>query len=185
MLTLLLALSCGPPVPEAPWRERIASWQPSQPIPDVPLLNQHGEPFSLAHMRGSWLAIGFIYTRCPKAEACPMTMQRLVALQEARTDEDLRFLAVTLDPEHDTPERLRAFGDRHGVDWSLWTFATGDPELVSDALPSLFNVFGVPDGDQIDHNVRTVLLEPGLTYGTAFDDNAIDPPAILAAVRGD
>jgi len=167
------------------WEQQVAEWHHTDPIPDFVLVNQDAEPFQLASLGEEHLLVTFLYTRCPVAEACPLTMNRLMAIQEAARGERFHILAVTLDPASDSPERLRAYGERRGVDWDLWTFATGPEALVADALPSLFNVFAVPDGEQIDHNVKTVLLEPGLTWGTAFKDNEFDASAVLERVRGD
>jgi cytochrome oxidase Cu insertion factor (SCO1/SenC/PrrC family) len=183
MLLLLLALSCAPREPVQPWRESIASWQPSQPVPDVPLVDQHGESFDLARTRGKWLVIGFIYTRCPKAEACPMTMQRLVALDRAAQERGLELgvLALTLDPAYDTPPRLRAFATRHGADPRRVVLATGEPELVAEALPSLFNVIALPgEGGTLDHTVRVVLLDPEGHVAGRWSDEAITVDAVLA-----
>ena len=183
MWSIWVLAACGEATPS--WQEKVEGWHHAEPIPDFTLTNQEAEDFSLASMAEGHLLVTFLYTRCQVAEACPMTMQRLVAIQEARRAEELKILGVTLDPSHDTPERLKAFGDRHGVDWDLWTLATGPEALVGEAFPSLFNVFSIPDGDDRDHNVRTVLLEPGLTWGAAFDDNKWDADAVLARVRGD
>ena len=180
---LAVLVACTSSAPN--WEQQVADWRHTDPIPDFALVNQRSEPFRLGSLAAKHLLVTFLYTRCPVAEACPMTMQRLMAVQQQRTTEDLHILAITLDPDNDTPAKLLAFGDDYGVDWDLWTLATGPRGLVADALPSLFNVFGVPDGDQIDHNVKTVLLEPGLTWGTAFKDNEFGASAVLELVRGD
>lgn len=183
MLPLLLLLACGAPSPD--WRPAVEAWTAGEAIPDVPLVDQSGAAFSLGDTRGHWLALGFVYTRCPKAEACPMTMSRLVALDAAahERDLDLRLLAVTLDPAHDTPARLAAFGERYGVDTDRFRLATGEAELVSEALPSLFNVIALPGaGETLDHTVRIALLDPdGRTAGT-WTDEAIAVDAVLTRI---
>jgi len=175
--------ACGRPTPT--WQAQVDNWHHTEPIPNFTLIDQGARPFELASVADRHVLVTFLYTRCRVAEACPMPMQRLLAVQEARSVEDLHILGVTLDPAYDSPERLRAYGDRHGVNWDLWTLATGPEGLVADAFPSLFNVFAIPDGEDRDHTVRTVLLEPGLTWGVAFDDNAWDADVVLTRVRGD
>ncbi|TNE92583.1 MAG: redoxin domain-containing protein [Deltaproteobacteria bacterium] len=182
MLLLLLALGCGSPTPPD-WRPAIDAWRAGDPLPDVPLVDQEGRHFDLGRTRGAWLVLGFVYTRCPKSEACPMTMTKLVALDAASQAVELNLLAVTLDPAWDTPERLKAFGERHGVDFTRFTLATGEAELVSQALPSLFNVVALPgEAETLDHTVRIALVDPeGRTVGK-WSDEAITSEAVLARI---
>ena len=59
----------------------------------------------------------------------------------------LTVLALTLDPAHDTPDRLKAFGQAHGADFDRWTLATGPEELMTDGLPSTAFVLAAEDLD--------------------------------------
>lgn len=188
MWPLLLLLACGEPPEKSPaegWRTAIAEWTAGNPLPSVDLKDANGRAFSLDSTRGQWLVIGFIYTRCPKAEACPLTMTKLVALDTTARgrDLDLQILAVTLDPEHDTPEVLRAYGERIGVQPERFTLATGPTELVSEALPSLFNVIALPgEAQTLDHTVRIALIDPtGRTAGM-WSDSEISSEAVLELI---
>jgi cytochrome oxidase Cu insertion factor (SCO1/SenC/PrrC family) len=91
----------------------------------------------------------------------------------------LHLLSVTLDPERDTPAALRRFALARGADLRSWTFATGEPALVTDALPSLFNVLSVPRGGEISHSVKVALLAPGLVPVAEWKDGAIVPEQIV------
>ncbi|MCO4743364.1 MAG: YqgE/AlgH family protein [Proteobacteria bacterium] len=194
MFTLLaFLLACGSPEPtpspiaEPAWRSEMEAWSFGDPIPDVPLTDQEGNAFQLADTRDGWLALGFIYTRCPKAEACPMTMGKLVALDaahQANPAGKLSLLAVTLDPGHDGPEQLKAYGSRFGAAPERFRLATGDAALVSEDLPSLFNVVAL-DGpeDTLDHTVRIVLIEPGGRAVSWWSDDAISVEHMLARMH--
>ena len=60
------------------------------------------------------------------------------------------LLSITIDPEHDTPEILRAYGESLGADFETWTFATAAPEVI-DGVTSGFRLFRERNGVQLDH----------------------------------
>jgi protein SCO1/2 len=72
-------------------------------------IDHNGKAFAGRALAGSPYAIFFGFTRCP--DACPTTLLEISQrLQELGADGDrLRVLFVTVDPDYDTPERLRAY----------------------------------------------------------------------------
>ncbi len=83
-----------------------------------------------AALRGTvWLA-NFIYTAC--TETCPLqSLQVQRRLQEEFAGaRDLRFVSITVDPAHDTPEALRRYAARHGADPEWWLFLTGPKPAI-------------------------------------------------------
>ena len=108
-----------------------ASASPSVPVsfalPDFSLTDQAGENLSLGDLAGRvWIA-DFIFTRC--AGTCPMQTAEKAKLQPAIAalpgGEDARLVTFTVEPEHDTPEVLKAYAETHGADLSRWSFLTG------------------------------------------------------------
>lgn len=190
-LLALLSILIGCRGDPAAGLAEIAAWQADQPVPDVELVDQRGEPFRLARYRGAHLLVGFVYTRCDVAEACPMTAMRMRAVQDAWSGmvargetggNDLQLLAITLDPGHDTPERLQAYAEAQGADPARWTVATGPEGLVDDALPTLFNVLVLPDGrGGVQHTVKLVLIGPDGRIEAEWKDDAATVDAIVAA----
>ena len=81
------------------------------------LIDQDGRGLSLSALRGRPLLVTFSFTRCPLEEYCPLMMQRFAAIEKATAADpalrSVRLLTVTLDPEHDTPERLKAYGAKY------------------------------------------------------------------------
>lgn len=98
------------------------------PAPDFTLTDQHGKPFQLSSVQGKAVAMAFIYTNCP--DICPLITQHLkAAYQQLPADAQgkVALIAVTVDPEHDTPEVLREYSERHRVaDNSNWHALTSD-----------------------------------------------------------
>lgn len=164
----------------------IAAWRHPAPMPVVPLIDQDGRAFSLP-AAGRWTLLTFVYAGCDRAEACPLTMRRLVEVDAALpTEVPLDIVAVTLDPVRDDAAALRGLAARHGfTPGPHRRLATGDVRLLTEGLPALFNVVAVPEGDEVAHSVRAALLDPAGVLVSTFDDNRLDAGAIRAAINGE
>ncbi len=116
------------PLPTESTVESLADYGP---VPDFRLTERSGRPLTLADLRGKvWLA-NFIYTAC--TETCPLQSAQVQRLQEDFAGaRDLRFVSITVDPGHDTPEVLRRYAQRYGADPDRWLFLTGPkPAIVA------------------------------------------------------
>lgn len=180
---LAVSSACGGPG----WQEQVEGWHYTEPFPDLPLVDQDGRDFRLSRYDGQHLLVGFVFTRCPVREACPLTMQRLrstmAAWEQAGEPGALSVLVLTLDPAWDTPERLRSFGSAHGADFDRWTLATGPEGLMTDGLPSMFGVLALPDRHAIlDHTVKIALLGPDRRLQAEYKGDAYDPAVVVDAI---
>jgi protein SCO1/2 len=131
------------------------------PLPELSGTDQDGRPRSLAELRGRFLVLDFIYTRCPGP--CPILTGVHVEVQR-RLPGELRerahFVSISLDPGHDGPEALRAYARARGADLASWTFLTGEPDAIDAALRT-FGVGRKPaGGGEIEHLVVTFLVDP-------------------------
>ena len=177
---------------EASWEAAVDAWAWPAPLPDLPLVDQDGQAFSLGRHAEDWVLLGFVFTRCSVVEACPLTMTRMAAVQrrwqevtaEGRTEgTDLHLLALTLDPAWDTPERLHAYGARHGIDPASFTLATGPEPLLGEALPSMLSVLVLPDEEEIlRHSVKLFLLRPGLEVAADWSDAEASAEGIVGRI---
>ncbi len=106
------------------------------------------------------------------------------AVAEGRTgDKKLQLLTLTFDASRDTPADFKAYGNQFGVDFDLWTLATGPDELLNDAIPSLFGVLALPlSNGEITHSVKVGLLKPGLEMVAEWPDNAFLPGEVVEHV---
>jgi len=99
---------------------------------DLPLLTQEGREvrFYTDMLKGRLVLISFIYTNC--TEICPILMPNLVEIQNDLGDRfgrEISFISISVDPEDDTPEVLKAYGEKYGAKPG-WTFLTGKKENV-------------------------------------------------------
>ena len=94
--------------------------------PDVQLLDMTGAPVRLTQLLGQPgpLLLQFIFTTCPAV--CPaLSALFSAALRQLGADaEPLRMISISIDPEHDTPARLRAYAQRLKAQ-PQWRFLTG------------------------------------------------------------
>jgi protein SCO1 len=101
--------------------------------PAFTLTTQSGTALSLADLRGSPVVVTFIFTTC--RSTCPILMSKLVAIQRrvsGTAKPTVFFVAITVDPETDTPETLEAYARTHGADLRSWAFLTGTPASIND-----------------------------------------------------
>ena len=132
----------------------------TDPAPDFSLIDHAGQPLALADLAGRALLVDFIFTRC--SGPCPILTSTHVSAQRALSPsvrERTRFVSITLDPVHDTPEVLAAHASARGVDLEHWSFLTGP----SDDVAAVVRGFGVgstrsPEGE-IDHLVVSFLVD--------------------------
>jgi protein SCO1/2 len=81
---------------------------PVLPGGDFTLTDHNGQPFALSSLRGKVVLLFFGYTSCP--DACPTTLSKLASVYRRLGSDAQRVktLYVSVDPERDTPEVLKA-----------------------------------------------------------------------------
>lgn len=102
-------------------------------LPGFSLQNQLGEPMSDRDLSGRVVVVDFIFTSCP--DVCPLLTEQLSRLRKRLpVDQPLTFVSFSVDPEHDTPARLRDFARAHGVDVPNFWFLTGPLAQVREVV---------------------------------------------------
>jgi len=158
--------------------------------PDVALVNQDGKKIHLSDYAGRAVALTFIFTRCPLPDFCPRMGANFAAVEQAAgKDPALRdrvhLLTVTFDPEFDTPEVLRTWGQRQAknADPGRFELATGEPEAIRQ-LATFFSVeYDKEEGGGLTHNLRTAVLGPDGRLFRLHRGNDWTPEQLLADLR--
>lgn len=106
---------------------------------DLALVTQDGEEmrFYSDVLKDQVVLISFIYTNCQGA--CPLITQKMRAARDLVGEDlgtDLRLISISIDPERDTPEAMKAFAAAHQADGN-WLFLTGAPENVNEVVRKL------------------------------------------------
>lgn len=84
---------------------------------------------------GHITVMGFIYTNCP--DICPMTTHNMYLTEKRLKEEgieNVKFVALSFDPDRDTPEVLTAFAKIRELDFNDWTLLTGNKNTINDLL---------------------------------------------------
>lgn len=90
---------------------------------------QNGENIQLEDLRGNVLVMVMIYTSCKAA--CPRLVADMRNIEKQVPEGDLdnvKFIMVSIDPETDTPKRLKEFSIENDMEDGHWLFLRGTPE---------------------------------------------------------
>lgn len=96
------------------------------------LTDQYGKPQTEAILKGKWTAVFFGFTYCP--DICPLTLQSLDQTRQklGKDGDKLQFVFITVDPERDTPEVMKAYLESGGFPKGVIGL-TGTPEQIATA----------------------------------------------------
>jgi protein SCO1 len=150
-------------------------------IPELSLTNQAGQVVRLANLHSEPLLVAFFFTRCPSV--CPRLVARLKEMEaSARSSKPVRVALISVDPEFDTPEVLRAYAEKHGLNGPAWSLLTGDYQKIAQAAEAGFKIglsgkYAEDEPDLgITHGSHIVLVDVEghiRKYIRSFDDDAI------------
>lgn len=143
----------------------------------------NGGKLSLSNYRGKVVLLGFGFTSCP--EVCPTTLA-VLAQARKRLGEQVQVVYVTVDPERDTADRMRAY--LGGFD-STFVGGTGTPAQLAAVRKNygvmaerknIGNSYTVGHSSSVYLIDREGLLRGMMPYGRLPDDYVHDVRALLS-----
>ncbi|MEO1525679.1 MAG: SCO family protein [Planctomycetota bacterium] len=117
------------------------------------LIERSGELIKSEQLLGQPYVVSFFFSTCPSI--CVQQNQKLKELQDAFEGRGVKFVAISVDPETDTPEQLREYAARFGADEDQWLFLTGDLKYIRRIGAELFS----QPVDKRFHTERFVLVD--------------------------
>lgn len=96
---------------------------------------------------GQVTVVDFFFTHCPLI--CPVMTSRMMEQAEKLAGTNVRFLSISVDPEHDTPAVIAEFAARYSADPDQWTFVRVPPEDVASIADTLGFMVRKNANDQI------------------------------------
>lgn len=156
-IALLLIISfvlsaCGPKE-----LENTLGWK----VDDFTYTSHENKSVSLSDYEGKvWIA-DLIFTSCNTV--CPPMTRNMAKLQEKLKQEklDVEIVSFSVDPEVDTPQMLKEFGEVQGAELDNWTFLIGySQEEITDLAANSFKATVLkPEGEeQVTHGTSFYLI---------------------------
>jgi len=101
-------------------------------LPPFSLVAEDGKPFGRDDLLGRvWIA-DFVFTSC--ADACPRLQAKMKSLQDRlvplEQGGNIGLLSISVDPERDTPQKMKLYGEGFGARRGLWRSLTGEQKEV-------------------------------------------------------
>jgi protein SCO1/2 len=149
-------------------------------VPDLELVRDDGKTVRLRQELddGRPVVLSFIFTSC--TTICPMISSTLAQLQRklGPARDQVHLVSISIDPEFDTPERLRAYASKFGAG-PEWQHYGGTLAASRDVQ----RAFGVYRGEKMSHAPATLVrTRPGAEW-VRFDGFAT-ADALLAELPG-
>jgi protein SCO1/2 len=148
-------------------------------VPDVRMVTESGKNVSLRQELddGRPVMVNFIFTTC--ASTCPLSSETFSIFQDRLASErsSVHLVSISIDPEQDTPERLREYAKNFSAGPS-WQHYTGTLQSSQTAQ----RAFGVYRGDKMGHTpVTLVRAAPGKAWRRI--DGFVTPEDLMREYR--
>ncbi len=141
------------------------------------LITAEGDVLTPERLQGHWSVIFFGFTACPGV--CPKTLAVLTAVardpESGMSSGTMQPVFVSVDPEHDTPKRIRSYLQHFG---GQILGITGSRDSI-DRFRGEIGAGSQSIGSSIDHSTSLFVLDPqGRLAGILLRPN--DPARIVA-----
>ncbi len=155
LFLFLFSAACAPaPAPKLQGTDLQKS-----PASDFQLADQNDKPFALSAQQGRVVVLTFLYTNCP--DECPLIAERIGETNQklGKDASEVRFVAVSLDPEHDTSAAIQKFLQTHKVEGVL-TYLRGTREQLAPIWKAYFlSVLPSTNPNTLTHQSRIVVID--------------------------
>ncbi|MCB1763348.1 MAG: SCO family protein [Gammaproteobacteria bacterium] len=164
----------------------LSALEKPQPIAPLELLDQYGNLFKQERLSGHWNLVIFGYTGSDALlqEGLALITQvknRLAIHPELQRI--TRAIVITVDPNVDSPERLKSFMHRFSPDFLALTGSTGQIDTIAQLLGVTMR--HIPNADntgyRIDHSSSIALIDPDVALVGLFT-GIVDAASIAADI---
>lgn len=97
-------------------------------VPPFEMVDQDGKPATRDMLNGHVTILNFMFTHCRLV--CPAMTDEMSKIADRLKGTGVRFVSMSVDPEHDTPASLKQFAAIYNADHSQWKFLAGKPGVV-------------------------------------------------------
>ena len=155
-------------------------------VPPFEFMNQFGETSSTEEFKGQvWLS-NMIFVRCPTV--CNTMTPNMMLLQKEIMKEnlDVKLVSFTVDPDFDTPEQLKRYGESYNADFNHWTFVTGYTyEEITDFAATAFQslVLEIENSDDMIHGTNFYLIDEEGKVIRKYDGLNLDEKEVIEDIK--
>jgi protein SCO1/2 len=173
------------------------------PLPDLgstptyELTNQDGQAVKSSDLLGQLQVVSFIWTNC--TDICPLVTTEMktlqVALETKNLAKEVHLVSISVDPERDTPEVLKAYAQGYGADPARWQFLTGPIDVVRGAVVTGYHIpmekgpigghsaHGGPGDYNVSHSGKIALVDKAGVIRGWYDGTSLDRDRLLADLQ--
>ncbi len=150
-------------------------------VPQFSLINQRGETVTNEDFKDDIYMVDYFFISCPAI--CPKVKRQMLRIyEEYKNTPGVKLVSISMDPKRDTPEKLKAYAEKLGVDHDKWIFLTGDKDHILDMSDAFFIVAyedkEAPGG--FDHSGKIVLIDKN-SHIRAFAEGT-DPESVTSFI---
>ncbi len=128
-------------------------------IPDFVFVNEQGDTITQKDSEGKVYVADFFFSTCPTI--CPiMKSQMLRVYEKYKENDNFVILSHSINPRYDTPEVLKSYKEKLGVDSPKWQFLTGTETNVYELAQNHYLTSALEDSTAVD--------EGGFIHSGAF-----------------
>ena len=110
------------------------------PVPKFKLTDQNNKVISNKDYDGKVYVVEFFFSTCPSI--CPIMNKNMMDIQnEFFGNPNFGIVSISIDPEKDTPQVLKAHAETLGAKSANWHFLTGDKKYIYDIANKGFNLY--------------------------------------------
>ena len=168
------------------------------PAPDGTVLDTDDQTKPLARFTtGKVTVLSFMYTSCSDVWGCPFAYQVMQELKKSLDRETallphLRFVSLSFDPDHDTPEAMRLYGgsylaDKGGLPWYFLT--TPSPKELRPLLEGFGQDLSVvldengKSTGSLSHVLKVFLIDRRGSIREIYSTSFLLPQVVLNDIR--
>nr|WP_245839969.1 SCO family protein [Sutcliffiella horikoshii] len=175
-LSAVILAACGGNIPDT------TDWK----LANFKYINQDNEQVSLEDLKGEVTVANLVFTNC--TTVCPPMTANMARLQRMADEEqlDVQFLSFSVDPEVDSPEVLKEFGDNFEADYTSWDFLTGytQEEIEAFGMDNFKTIVAKPkNGGEVVHGTSFYLIDQEGTIIKSYDGLDVPYEEILEHVE--
>ncbi len=159
-------------------------------IPPFKLIDQDGDTVNQSIIKGKLYVADFFFTRC--GTICPKISSQLTRVQDIfRDNTTIRFLSFSVDPEHDSPAKLKEYAQRYDAIPDKWYFLTGKKADIYNLAMTGFYLPAVDAGvkagkpdETFIHSEKLVLVDKeGIVRGFYDGTDKEDVDRLVLEIR--